>query len=276
MRRSSLDPQAAELPAPELDDLVVDDARRRRRARRAAASSPSTLTPPWASRRRASERETPNASASAAGRCSRPVVGADARRPRRRRGCSWSMKTRSNAACGRGRRVGAVEALDDRRAPARAWRRAATCRPAAARPRSSSNHVAIASSGRRIVLPNISSGGSVTPIWLPLRLGHLLDAVDARQDRHRQDALLRLAVGALDVAPEQQVERLVGAAELDVGAHRDRVVALHQRVEQLEDRDRRAARRSAWRSRRARAAARRSSCARGGRGPPSACRATRR
>ena len=45
---------------------------------------------------------------------------------------------------------------------------------------------------------------------------------------------------ALDVAPEQQVEGLVGPAELDVGAHSDRVVALHQRVEQLEDRDRRA------------------------------------
>ena len=52
--------------------------------------------------------------------------------------------------------------------------------------------------------------------------------------------LLGLAVGALDVAAEQQVEGLVGAAELDVGAHRDRVVALQQRVEQLEDRDRRA------------------------------------
>ncbi len=33
---------------------------------------------------------------------------------------------------------------------------------------SSSSHVAIASSGRRIVLPNISSGASVMPIWLPL------------------------------------------------------------------------------------------------------------
>ena len=61
--------------------------------------------------------------------------------------------------------------------------------------------------------------------------------------------------------PEQQVELLVGAAELDVGVDRDRVVALQQRVEQLEHRDRLAARRSAWRSRRARAAARRWSCA---------------
>ena len=70
------------------------------------------------------------------------------------------------------------------------------------------------------------------------RLGHLLDPVGPRQDRHRQDRLLGLAVGALDVAAEQQVERLVGAAELDVGVDRDRVVALQQRVQRLEDRDR--------------------------------------
>ena len=38
---------------------------------------------------------------------------------------------------------------------------------------------------------------------------------------------------------EQQVELLVGAAELDVGRDRDRVVALEQRVQQLEQRDRR-------------------------------------
>ena len=45
-------------------------------------------------------------------------------------------------------------------------------------------------------------------------------------------------VGLLDVAREEQVELLVGAAELHVRAHRHRVVALEQRVEQLEDRDR--------------------------------------
>jgi hypothetical protein len=47
-----------------------------------------------------------------------------------------------------------------------------------------------------------------------------------------------LAVGALDVAPQQQVEGLVGAAEFHVGVDRHRVVALQQRVEQLEHRDR--------------------------------------
>jgi hypothetical protein len=74
------------------------------------------------------------------------------------------------------------------------------------------------------------------------RLGHLALSVDPDEDRHRQDRLLGLAVGALDVAPEQQVELLVGAAELDVGVHGDRVIALQQRVEQLEHRDRLACR----------------------------------
>ena len=54
--------------------------------------------------------------------------------------------------------------------------------------------------------------------------------------------LLGLAVGALDVATEQEVELLVGPAELDVGLDRHRVVPLQQRVEQLEHRDRLAGR----------------------------------
>ena len=70
------------------------------------------------------------------------------------------------------------------------------------------------------------------------RLRHLLDAVGADQQRHGQHHLLRLAVGGLDRAAHQQVEGLVGAAELDVGVDRHRVVALEHRVEQLEQRDR--------------------------------------
>ncbi len=50
--------------------------------------------------------------------------------------------------------------------------------------------------------------------------------------------LALLAVLLLQLAPDQQVELLVGAAELDVGLHRHRVVALHQRVQQLVHRDR--------------------------------------
>ncbi len=91
---------------------------------------------------------------------------------------------------------------------------------APARPSSSANHAAIASSGSDIVLPNISSGGSVTPTWLPSDLDIFSAPSMPGQDRHRQDRLLGLAVGALDVAAEQQVEGLVGAAELDVGLDR--------------------------------------------------------
>ncbi len=70
------------------------------------------------------------------------------------------------------------------------------------------------------------------------RLRHLLDAVGADQQRHRHHRLLRLTLGPLDVAPEQQVEGLVRPADLDVRRDRDRVVALQQRVEQLEQADR--------------------------------------
>ena len=43
---------------------------------------------------------------------------------------------------------------------------------------------------------------------------------------------------ALQLAAHQQVEFLVGAAELDIGLERDRVVALRQGIQQLVHRDR--------------------------------------
>jgi len=70
------------------------------------------------------------------------------------------------------------------------------------------------------------------------RLRHLVDAVEPLQQRHGEDALRRLAVVLLQLAPHQEVEFLVGAAELHVGLQRDRVVPLHQRIEELVDRDR--------------------------------------
>ena len=65
------------------------------------------------------------------------------------------------------------------------------------------------------------------------RLAHLLDAVGADQQRHGEHGLRRLAARALQLAADQVVERLVGAAELDVGPDLDRVDALQQRVEEL-------------------------------------------
>src|ERR1043165_7396868 len=70
------------------------------------------------------------------------------------------------------------------------------------------------------------------------RLGHLLLAVQALEQRHGDDALRLLAPGPLQLPPHQEIELLVGPAELYVGLHRDRVVSLHQRVEQLVHRDR--------------------------------------
>ena len=46
-----------------------------------------------------------------------------------------------------------------------------------------------------------------------------------------------LAVVLLQRAAHQQVEFLVGAAELDVGLQRDGVVALHQRIQEFVQRD---------------------------------------
>ena len=42
----------------------------------------------------------------------------------------------------------------------------------------------------------------------------------------------------LQRAADQQIEFLIGAAELDVGAQRDRVIALHQRIQELVHGDR--------------------------------------
>ncbi len=70
------------------------------------------------------------------------------------------------------------------------------------------------------------------------RLRHLVDAVQPFEQRQRQDALRLLTVVALQLAADEQVEFLVGAAQLDVGLERDRVVALRERIEEFVDRDR--------------------------------------
>ena len=238
-------------------------------------------------RRRAAPRPGRAAAAPRSARRRRRRRAAPAGGPRRRRrtrrsatssGARCSTRTRSKCASAPLRRLGAVEARDDRpRERALGVARRRRPRAAALERRSRSNHVAIASSGTRSVLAVHLLGRLGDADVVAQRLRHLL----ARRRCPAGSACVRttcsgLPVGALDVAAEQQVELLVGAAELDVGAHRHRVVALQQRIEQLEHARSARAPRSAWRSRRARAAARRSSCARGGTGPPSACRATRR
>jgi hypothetical protein len=65
------------------------------------------------------------------------------------------------------------------------------------------------------------------------RLRHLVVAVEAGQDRRRQGDLRIQTRVAHEVAADHQVEQLVGAAELDVRLHLDRVVRLHHEVEEL-------------------------------------------
>jgi hypothetical protein len=65
------------------------------------------------------------------------------------------------------------------------------------------------------------------------RLRHLVDAVQSFEQRQRQDALRLLTVMALQLAPDEQVEFLVRAAQLDVGLQRDGVVALRERIQEL-------------------------------------------
>ena len=145
---------------------------RARRARSAGTSSvgatgsPSSFTPPWASVRRASERDPPNASAISSGRCTVPRAAAST---------YSSMSSGSSRSTRRGR-----SALGRRGAPPSPWKRATSARasarlasrarrrpPAAARRAAGRTTRPSPRPGCDSVLPYISSGGSVTPIWLP-------------------------------------------------------------------------------------------------------------
>ena len=168
-----------------------------------------------------------------------------------------------------------VEARDQR-ARERALRVARPTRPRArAGPSSSEYHAASAASGMRSVLPYISAGGSVIPMWLPSDFDIFCTPSMPVSSGMVSTTCGALPVRALDRAAHQQVERLVGPAELDVGARSppSRSPGAPGRAARAARSARR--RRSAWRSRRARAAARPSDGARAGTGPPSTCPATR-
>ena len=76
------------------------------------------------------------------------------------------------------------------------------------------------------------------PDVVPEALRHLLHAVGAFEQRHRHHDLWLLVVRPLEVSSDEEVEVLVGPADLDVGADGDRVVALQERVHELAHRDR--------------------------------------
>ena len=58
--------------------------------------------------------------------------------------------------------------------------------------------------------------------------------------RNHGDDLRRLAVIALNLAPDEQIEFLVRAAHFDIAFERDRIVSLRQRIQQLVHGDRHA------------------------------------
>src|SRR5690606_18339936 len=60
----------------------------------------------------------------------------------------------------------------------------------------------------------------------------------AFQKRHRHNDLRRLTIRLLQMTTNEQVELLVCAAKLDIGSQRYGVVALHERVQKLVDRNR--------------------------------------
>ena len=68
-------------------------------------------------------------------------------------------------------------------------------------------------------------------------LAHLVHAVGAHQQRHHEALLRALAHHGLQLPAHQEVELLVGAAELDVGLDGHRVVGLQQGIEQFGDGD---------------------------------------
>jgi hypothetical protein len=206
--------QAPELALADLQHAPVERGRPARRAASAGSGSPSSFTPPCAACA---------APPSASRRTRRRSAPAGARRRRRRRTTSSSMssgssratKTRSKCASASAPPPRAVEAGHERaRERALGVARAA---PGAAAAEQQVVPLGQRASGIESVLPYISSGGSVIPMWLPRT------STSSRRRRCRSSGTsarpARAGRRRAGRAPHQQVEGLVGAAELDVGAH---------------------------------------------------------
>src|SRR4029453_8184638 len=61
-------------------------------------------------------------------------------------------------------------------------------------------------------------------------LAHLFYAIEPFEKRHFHDSLLRLVLFFLEIAPDQNVKKLVGPAELHVRPHHHRIPPLHDRI----------------------------------------------
>ena len=255
--------------------------RRLAAARAPSTGSPSSRTPPPLISRRASEFEaTPRRSTSSPGRYTGSSSG------KRRLGDLGRQLAAAVRRAGTPPRPPA--------AAASSWKRATTVR---ASRRFASTGASRPSSGRALAAPRRAEPARepepvghrlvaqahhapvhqvrlvAQPDEVAERLAHLVHAVGADEQRQREDDLRLLPERLLQVAAHQQVELLVGAAELDVGAgsRPSRSPAAAGRAAPAARSAR--APRAASRSRRARAGARRSCAprARAGR----RCRAAR-
>jgi hypothetical protein len=81
-----------------------------------------------------------------------------------------------------------------------------------------------------MILPNIFVGrvGDANVVAEAFR--HLLDAIEAFEQRRRHDDLRLESVARHDVAADVQVEQLISSTELDVRLEKHRVVGLRERI----------------------------------------------
>src|SRR5207244_12557883 len=81
-------------------------------------------------------------------------------------------------------------------------------------------------------------GGLVDTHVIAEALRHLLDAVESFENRDRHRDLRLLPGSPLKIASDEQVERLIRSTQLDVGAQRDGIVRLRDRIQELMKADR--------------------------------------
>ena len=181
----------------------------------AGSGSPSSFTPPWASLRRASEREPPKRSTITSGRCSVPPLAATTQLVDLLRQLVRDEDA-VEAGLGLGRRLRAPEPLHERaREGALGVARADVGRDLVPEQQAVPGREQLVRDPQRLAVHLAGRLGD--PDLVAERLRHLARAVEPVQQRHRQHDLRRLAVRGLQRAAHVQVERLVGAAELDVG-----------------------------------------------------------
>ena len=211
---------AGELALADLDD---EGAGRRASRPRSETTAPSMRTPPPSIRRIASLVDgASRACLSKRADAERRAVEASPRRSRREcRRAARRSKSAAPASAAAAPWKRAVISLASSTLASRGLRPAAVSRAARrSRPRTAIAqqievlpHQLVADRhqfGEHVV------GGVGDGDVVALRLRHLLDAVEAFEQRHRHDALRLLAVLGLQRAADEQVEFLVGAAELEV------------------------------------------------------------